>query len=151
MDKFVRPNIWIKDYKKMINADRINYDVKTVEVDLSQGDFYEFNFNEIVFLRPTYLKDSNGEYIYENDIIRWTSGQIDKVSGEYPTERYIVVFNFGRFIAVSEEKPYCIEELSSFMNIDNKERVTIEKNIHGTDVKLPKNFFNEEVYIEPTQ
>lgn len=151
MDKFVRPNIWIKNYKKMIDVERVNYDVKTVESDLVQGDLYEFYFDEIVFLRPTYLRDSNDVYVYENDILKWTSGTKDKVSGQYSTEKYIVVFNFGRFIAVCKDNPRYIEELSDFMNTQGKETVEVEKNIHEAGIKLPDRFLDEDTYIEANQ
>jgi len=40
---------YIKEYNKSILVERINFDCKTVEVDLSNGnsDYWEFDFDEV--------------------------------------------------------------------------------------------------------
>lgn len=151
MNRFIPPRAWLKNYKRTERVDRVNYDVKTIEVDLSNGDLYEFNFDEVELLRPTYFKDINNQEIYEGDILRWTSGKPDLVDGTYPSERYVVVFNFGRFLAVAEEKPDRIEELSTFMDIEEDETVKIVSTVYQTKVTGYKKIKNAKYRLEANQ
>lgn len=39
--------VWIEQYKMTAIAERINFDTKTVEVRLGEGDLFEFDFDEV--------------------------------------------------------------------------------------------------------
>ncbi len=45
----VKVYAYVKNYNKLILVERINFDCKTVEVDLSEGngDYWEFDFDEV--------------------------------------------------------------------------------------------------------
>ena len=47
--QWIRPKVLIKHLGITIDVQRINFDVKTVEVDLSEGngDFWEYDFDEV--------------------------------------------------------------------------------------------------------
>jgi uncharacterized phage protein (TIGR01671 family) len=66
----IKLRAWIKPYKMMVEVQRINFDVQTIEVQIGEGDLYEFNFEEIELMRSTERKDKNGKEIYERDICK---------------------------------------------------------------------------------
>lgn len=47
--QWIKPKVLIKRLGITIDVQRINFDVKTVEVDLSEGngDLWEFDFDEV--------------------------------------------------------------------------------------------------------
>lgn len=52
MDGVIRYKLraWIPHYKLWAYVERINFDVETVEVQIGEGDLYEFNFSEVEIL-----------------------------------------------------------------------------------------------------
>ena len=50
--QWIKPKVFIKHLKLATDVQRINFDVRTVEVDLSDGngDFWEFDFSEVVLI-----------------------------------------------------------------------------------------------------
>jgi uncharacterized phage protein (TIGR01671 family) len=113
---------WIMPYEMMVEVQRINFDVQTIEVKIGEGDLYEFNFEEIELMRNSGTKDSNGNYIYEHDIIKWYNQETDcsDIGG--------VFYNDGMFIVRNKFGSVSLREYNTL----TEEVETIEKigNIH---------------------
>jgi len=63
---------YIKHLDMVVDVQRINFDVKTIEVDLSEGngDFFEYNFDEVILMQYTGRMDKDDRKIYRKDILK---------------------------------------------------------------------------------
>ena len=99
MNQTIKFRAYIKSLKWSLPVERICFDCKTVEIDLTDGngDTSEYEFDEVELIQFTGRKDKNRVDIFDGDAV--DGSYINPMTGETIKRIYSVVFENGCYIA----------------------------------------------------
>lgn len=69
MARDIKFRAFIKESRIMAPVQRMNFDCSTVEVRLDDGDFWDYDFEEVELMEFTGLFDDTGAEIFDDDIV----------------------------------------------------------------------------------
>ena len=120
---------WIEGY--MVGD---NIMLNDVYID-SQNEFginSYYHVNPKTVCRYAEFQNANGQSIFEGDILLW---ECMDPSGEFLSQRNKIVFKDGCYVAVNMKSHIRgVELLKNFLDLESNEEVTIEGNIHDSEV-----------------
>lgn len=114
---------YIKNLKWILPVERINFDCKTVEIDLSagNGDTSEYDFDEIILMQFIGLRDIHNKEIYVGDIVKQACKDDDDYGllGEIVYNEQTLSFSIKPLDNNTDESSYVIFNKDKFEIVSN--------------------------------
>jgi len=139
MSREIKFRAFVKKLKWMLPVENINFAVKTVEVDLTSGngDYSEYDFDEIELIQFTGLKDKNGKEIYEGDIVK--NLYVSPLDNKEKSHIWVVEYETGMYWLrhINKMKHY---DSSLFLKFT---RIEVVGNVHENPELLVKECYTQ--------
>ena len=109
----IKFRIWDKQNKEMLDLEDLHYEYGKMSIRTTMYNDY-FDTEDMILMQYTGIKDKNGIEIYENDILREYSNEI---------EDWVISYEYGKFIGTCNgicEDLYELSDLEVIGNIYDK-------------------------------